>query len=80
MLGAVLLVVLAGIGAWSLSDPGSHGRSRNGCINVTMPSSTGGGQIHACGGKARALCRDAFAHDDRLAMLTRVQCRKAGLG
>jgi hypothetical protein len=80
VLGAVLLVVLAGIGVWSLSDPGSYGRSRDGCVNVTMPSSTGGGQIHACGAKARTMCRDAFAHHDRLAMLTRTQCRLAGLG
>lgn len=77
--GAIVLAVAAGVGIWSASDQGSYGRSGNGCINVTMPSTTGGGLIHGCGQTAQAMCRRAAAHHDQMAMLTRVQCRQAGL-
>ena len=67
-------------GAWAAFSPGSYGRSSNGCINVVEPSSTGGALLHQCGSKARALCRDAFAHNTKLDLLTRPQCRLAGFG
>ena len=41
--GAALVVVLGGVGVWAATDPGSYGRSGNGCVNVTVPSTTGGG-------------------------------------
>ena len=78
--GGLVLVVLVAIGAWSLSDPGSYGRSRHGCINVVMPSTTGAGTVHGCGGTAQAMCQRASARHDRLARLTRVQCKRAGIG
>ncbi len=77
--GVILLVVAVAVSVWSLRDAGSYGRSGNGCVNVTMPSTTGGGLMHGCGAAARAMCRDAAAHHDQLALLTRVQCRQAGL-
>jgi hypothetical protein len=76
---AVLVVVLGGVSAWAVSDPGSYGRSRNGCVNVVMPSSTGGAIMHECGGAARTLCRSAFTEHTQLAKLARPQCRLAGL-
>src|SRR5690348_9361263 len=76
--GAALVVVLGGVGVWAATDPGSYGRSGNGCVNVTVPSTTGGGILHECGDAAQALCERAFAHHDRIALLARPQCRLAG--
>ena len=79
VVGAVLVVLLGGVSAWAASDPGSYGRSRDGCVNVVMPSSTGGGIMHECGASARAMCRSAFSEHTQLALLARPQCRLAGL-
>jgi hypothetical protein len=79
VIGAFLLVVIAGVGVWTVVNSGSYGRSANGCINLTVVSSTGGAVIHGCGDKARSLCQNAYRHTDRLARLTRQQCRLAGL-
>jgi hypothetical protein len=77
--GAVLVLVLAGIGIWAAVRPGSYGASRDGCVTVTLPSTTGGGLIHECGTAAKTMCRHAFAAGDKVSMLTRPQCRLAGL-
>jgi hypothetical protein len=79
VLGA-LLVIAAGLGIWTAVRPGEYGSSRDGCVTVTEASSTGGGLVHACGSSAVAMCRAAFRHDDKAALLTRPQCRLAGLG
>jgi len=76
--GATLVVLLGAVGVWAATDPGSYGRSGNGCVNVTVPSTTGGGILHECGDAAQALCERAFAHHDRIALLARPQCRLAG--
>ena len=76
--GAALVAVLGGVGVWAATDPGSYGRSGNGCVNVVVPSTTGGGILHDCGAAAQALCERAFAHHDRIARLARPQCRLAG--
>jgi len=75
---AMLLVLLGGVSVWAATDPGSYGRSRSGCVNVVVPSTTGGGILHGCGATARAMCARAFTHRDRIALLTRPQCRLAG--
>jgi hypothetical protein len=77
---AALVVVLVGVGIWAAVRPGSYGASKDGCITVTLPSSTGGGLLHQCGSDARATCRHAFISSGRIAVLTRPQCRLAGLG
>jgi hypothetical protein len=74
-----LLVVVAAVSIWGVSDPGSYGKSAHGCVNVTAPSSTGGAILHACGPAARTLCRRAFAQHDRMSLLARPQCRQVGL-
>lgn len=79
VVGAIALAIATVVGVWSASDQGSYGRSGNGCVNVTMPSTTGGGLMHGCGQTARAMCRRAVTRHDELAMLTRAQCRQAGL-
>jgi len=80
IVAALLLVGFAGLGIWAAVRPGEYGQSRDGCVTVTAPSSTGGGLLHACGAGARAMCHAAFIHDDNLSLLTRPQCRLAGLG
>jgi hypothetical protein len=77
---AALIVVLAGVGIWAVIQPGSYGASKNGCITVTLPSTTGGALLHQCGSAARATCRHAFVSGGKEAALTRPQCRLAGLG
>ena len=79
IVGALLIVVVAGLGAWAALSNGSYGRSANGCVTVTEPSSTGGAVLHACGSDAQALCRRAFAQHSKLDLLTRPQCRLAGI-
>jgi len=78
--GAVVVAGLAGIGVWGATHSDSYGGSRNGCVTVAAPSSTGGALMHDCGAGARALCRTAFASHDKIALLTQAQCRLAGLG
>ena len=79
IVGGLLIVLVAGLGAWAALSSGSYGRSANGCVNVVEPSSMGGAVLHACGSKAQALCRHAFTHQSRLDLLIRPQCRLAGL-
>jgi hypothetical protein len=77
---AALLIVIAGVGIWAAVKPGSYGGSRDGCITVTLPSTTGGALIHQCGAAARATCQHAFASTGKMPALIRPQCRLAGLG
>jgi hypothetical protein len=79
VVGGLIVAVLIGVGAWVAISPGSYDRSHDGCITVNVPSSTGGGLIHQCGAAARATCRSAFARHDKIALLTRPQCRLADL-
>jgi hypothetical protein len=78
-IGAVVLAALAGLGIWSAVSPGQYGRSHDGCVTVTAASTTGGAVLHECGAKAVAMCNSAFRHDDKLSLLTRTQCRLAGI-
>ena len=78
--GGIVAAVVIAVVAWAALSPGSYGGSRAGCVTVTVPSSTGGGLLHACGGDAKAMCRHAFARTDKISLLTRPQCRLAGLG
>jgi hypothetical protein len=80
IVAGLLIAIVAGVSAWAATSPGSYDRSANGCVTVVEPSSTGGAVLHECGPAARALCRGAFAHASRLDMLTRPECRLAGLG
>jgi hypothetical protein len=76
---ATVLLVLAAVGVWAAVRPGSYGSSKDGCITVTVPSSTGGGLLHQCGQPAKATCQRAFAGTDKISVLTRPQCRLAGI-
>jgi len=80
IVAGVVLAVFAGLGVWAAVNPGGYGRSHNGCVTVNAASSTGGSLLHACGSSAVAMCKAAFEHGDKLSLLTRPQCRLAGLG
>ena len=80
IVGGLVVILVAGIGAWAVLGPDSYGRSSDGCVNVVEPSSTGGAVLHQCGDAARVMCRNAFARHSKLDLLTRPQCRLAGLG
>jgi hypothetical protein len=79
IVGGVVLALLVGLGVWAAVNPGGYGRSHDGCVTVNAASSTGGALLHACGSSAVAMCKAAFEHDDKLSLLTRPQCRLAGL-
>jgi hypothetical protein len=76
---AAILLVLAAVAVWAAVRPGAYGSSKDGCVTVTVPSSTGGALIHQCGAGARSLCKRAYAGTDKESMLTRPQCRLAGI-
>jgi hypothetical protein len=80
IVGGLVLAVSASVGIWTAVRPGQYGPSHDGCVTVTAASSTGGALVHACGSSAEAMCQAAFSHDDKLSLLTRPQCRLAGLG
>ena len=61
---AALLLVLAAVAVWAAVRPGSYGSSKDGCITVTIPGSTGGQLIHQCGaGAALALQARLYRHE-----------------
>ncbi|HEY2313167.1 MAG TPA: hypothetical protein VGH96_06110 [Streptosporangiaceae bacterium] len=76
---AAIVLVVAAVAVWAAVRPGAYGTSRDGCITVTIPSSTGGGLLHQCGQSAKSTCQRAFAASDKLSLLTRPQCRQAGI-
>jgi hypothetical protein len=76
----VVLCVLGGLGAWSAFAPDRYEGSANGCVNLTLPSSTGATNLHYCGAQAKAFCRSAFADSDQISLRARPQCVLAGLG
>ena len=77
----VLIVVAVGVavGVWSGVSHDQYATSGNGCVSVTVASSTGGGVLHYCGDQAKSFCRTAFAHSDSVALAGRPQCELAGL-
>ena len=77
---AIAVVVVAGSVWWAVAAPGAYGRSHAGCVTVSVPSTTGAGLIHACGNKAKLMCRASFTKTDRLSLALRPECRAAGLG
>jgi len=76
---AVVLAAAVALGVWSAVGTDRYGPSANGCVNLTIPSATGGGTLHYCGAAAKSFCRNAYATSDRISLLARPQCVLAGL-
>jgi hypothetical protein len=76
---AVLVAVGAAIGIWSAVSNDPLATSANGCVSVTVASTTGGGIEHFCGAQAKSFCRQAYVNSDPDSVLARKQCILAGL-
>ena len=77
---ALVVVVFGGLIAWGVVAHDSYGPSANGCVNVTIPNSTGGATLHYCGSQARSFCQASFRSQDQVSLRARPQCVLAGLG
>ena len=80
IIGVAFILVLGGLGVWGALAHDTYGASGHGCVNVTLPSSTGGSTLHYCGSTARAFCQTAFMSNDPVSLCGRPQCVLAGLG
>jgi len=80
IVGVLIIGVLGGLFAWGALASDPYGSSGHGCVNVTVPSSTGGATFHYCGAQARAFCQMAFRSQDQISLHARPQCVLAGLG
>jgi len=78
--GVLIIVILGGLGAWAGLASDRYSSSGNGCLNVTVPSSTGGATLHYCGAAARSFCQASFRSHDQISLRARPQCVLAGLG
>ena len=79
VIGVLVVLIFAGLGAWAALASDSYSSSGHGCVNVTVPSSTGGSVLHYCGSQAQSFCQSAFRSQDHISLLARPQCVLAGL-
>ena len=75
----LVVAACAAVGIWSAVSSDPLATSANGCVSVTIPSSTGGQIAHYCGAQAKTLCRQAFANVDATSVAEQKQCVLAGL-
>jgi hypothetical protein len=76
----LVVLIIAGLGIWSALASDSYSGSGHGCVNFTVPSSTGGATVHYCGSAARSFCQTSFTKQDQISLRARPQCVLAGLG
>jgi hypothetical protein len=79
IVGVLLVLILAGLGTWGALGSDSYSSSGHGCVDVTVPSSTGGATLHYCGAAARSFCQESFRSQDQISLRARPQCVLAGL-
>jgi hypothetical protein len=79
IIGVLVVLIIAGLGAWAALASDSYSSSGHGCVNVTVPSSTGGATLHYCGSQARSFCQASFRSQDQISLRARPQCVLAGL-
>lgn len=77
--GVLGVLGLAIVIAILVATVGSDGASRNGCVNVIVPSSLGAGQEHQCGAAARRWCAELSGASTAEARLVLPECRRAGI-
>ncbi len=80
VVGVLVVAVIAGLAAWAALASDRYSSSGHGCVNVTVPSSTGGATLHYCGDAARSFCQTSFRSRDEISLRARPQCVLAGLG
>jgi hypothetical protein len=79
VVGVLVILVLGGLGLWGALAPDTYSGSGHGCVNLTVPSSTGGATLHYCGSAARSFCQKSFRAQDQISLRARPQCVLAGL-
>ena len=82
IVGGVLSLVLALVVAVVISVATAGPSSGNGCVNVALPNTLGGGEIYRCGEAARGLCATAGRQGGvtgATGVLLAGECRKAGI-
>ena len=79
IVGVLIVLLFAGLGTWAALASDSYSSSGHGCVNVTVPSSTGGATLHYCGSAARSFCQASFRSQDQISLRARPQCVLAGL-
>jgi hypothetical protein len=77
--GGAVVLGLGGLGIWAATASDTYAGSGAGCVNVTVPNSTGGATFHYCGSDAKSFCANAYASSTAIALRARPQCRLAGL-
>lgn len=80
IIGALVVLAVAGLSVWGALGSDRYSGSGHGCVNVTVPNSTGGATLHYCGDAARSFCRTSFRSTDEISLRARPQCVQAGLG
>jgi hypothetical protein len=78
VIGLVLAVALA-LAGWVVVHSSASPTSANGCVNVIIAGSTGGGLLSHCGAAARTWCASELSSSGALALRIQAQCRLAGL-
>jgi len=76
---AAVVIIVAAVSVWAITQAASAPASRNGCVNLVVPGSMGAGVLSQCGAAARAWCASEYRQSDRLALLAATQCRLAGI-
>jgi hypothetical protein len=76
---AVIVAACAAVGIWSAVSSDPLATSVNGCVSVTIASSTGGSVARFCGAPAEAFCHTAFQGTDSVSRAEQKQCNLAGL-
>src|ERR1700684_3615758 len=61
VVGVLVVLLLAGLATWGALDSDSYSSSGHGCVNLTVPSSTGGATLHYCGAEGPAVFKTAVA-------------------
>jgi hypothetical protein len=79
VVGVLVVLIIAGLSAWAALASDRYASSGHGCVNVTVPSSTGGATLHYCGDAARSFCQTSFRKQDQISLRARPQCVLAGL-
>jgi len=75
----LIVAACVAVGVWSALSSDPLAKSANGCVSVTVASTTGGGVEHYCGAQAKAFCRESFANSDPSSVAAQKQCDLAGL-
>src|SRR5260370_16969265 len=67
----IVVVVFGALTAWGVVTHDSYGASGHGCVNVTVPNSTGGSTLHYCGSQARSFCLASYRPQDHSSLPAR---------